>query len=830
MSLHKKKIHISVLLAGLLISSIEAQAQLPRKAEFELKKVKAEKSDRVKHILEKMRSSRKEFNLQEESDFEEINSESDEFGETHVRLQQKYKNLKVWGATVVAHLSAEKHLRQHSGKILPSPHIDTNARLLPENAILIAEHDLGKKVEYDTKPIAELIIYPVSEHRVAERFKNEKHLNADMMEEIPLRNLLAYHVHLNAENNPAGGVSMDYIIDANTGDVISKWSRLFNAHAIATSSRSQYNGVVSINTNSYSALGTSGYELRDMQRGNTLRYGESVAGNTVWYARPEGTGETSVDIATDTTNTWGDGFNYTAGAGNDTRQTAAVDTAYAIAATWDFLKKIVNREGLDNKGTAVRAIILDQGTGANATWFPSSLTGRFGAGDSSNNYKNMNSLDIVAHEMGHGVTAAGSALGLTGKVESRQLNEAVSDVLGTMVEFYVRGGAWAAGSTTIPNAASGANWTLGDQVNVPRLMNNTTTWTGTDSSAAPHIGGLPFSRAFYLLAQGGNGVTALGNDTAFRIFYRAWNYYFNASTDYVGARQAMITAARDLYGSGSIQEQSVWNAFGVIRVGPMWTSNACGTLDSGRQLNYSGIKSCNGLYTLQVNADGYMALYNGQNAIWYTNTGGNTLAYAAMQSDGNFVLYKSLQQTGPQAALWNTETWDYPQSYLRIADDGNLIVYTSTGLPLWSRVALPSNLLPVVGNGGNTSVNSAQLIPPTAPGVTSALNKNESHYYRIDIPAGKTLKADFVGRALTSTYGGGVTPYWNDKWEISISSVLGGDTMTATDAYNPRKTVSYTNTSAATISAFVKVYQYIFTFSSEDVSIPHKYSVAFKIE
>ena len=45
------------------------------------------------------------------------------------------------------------------------------------------------------------------------------------------------------------------------------------------------------------------------------------------------------------------------------------------------------------------------------------------------------SLDVAGHEMSHGVTSA--TAGLTYRRESGGLNEATSDIFGTMVEFYV---------------------------------------------------------------------------------------------------------------------------------------------------------------------------------------------------------------------------------------------------------------------------------------------------------------------------------------------------------------------------------------------------------
>ena len=55
------------------------------------------------------------------------------------------------------------------------------------------------------------------------------------------------------------------------------------------------------------------------------------------------------------------------------------------------------------------------------------------------------SIEVAGHEMTHGVTAA--TAGLIYRDESGGLNEAMSDIFGTMIEFY----ASTHGATKTPN-------------------------------------------------------------------------------------------------------------------------------------------------------------------------------------------------------------------------------------------------------------------------------------------------------------------------------------------------------------------------------------------
>ena len=44
-------------------------------------------------------------------------------------------------------------------------------------------------------------------------------------------------------------------------------------------------------------------------------------------------------------------------------------------------------------------------------------------------------LDVIAHELGHGLTEKSSSLEYS--LESGGLNEGYSDILGTMIEFHI---------------------------------------------------------------------------------------------------------------------------------------------------------------------------------------------------------------------------------------------------------------------------------------------------------------------------------------------------------------------------------------------------------
>ncbi|HLP30325.1 MAG TPA: M4 family metallopeptidase, partial [Geothrix sp.] len=191
----------------------------------------------------------------------------------------------------------------------------------------------------------------------------------------------------------------------------------------------------------------------------------------------------------------------------------------------------------------------------------------------------------AGHEMTHGVTSR--TANLTYRAESGGLNESMSDIFGTMAEFY-RGST----GSTIP--ATGGNWTIGEQLATPafnkplRYMykpsldgSSPNAWSSSLKRLDVHYSSGPMNRCFYFLSQGASnvstsnfyssylpgGMTGIGNDKAARIVYKALTAYMTSSTNYAGAKTACLNAAVALgYPAGSVEYTAVVNAFKAINV------------------------------------------------------------------------------------------------------------------------------------------------------------------------------------------------------------------------------------------------------------------------
>jgi vibriolysin len=225
-------------------------------------------------------------------------------------------------------------------------------------------------------------------------------------------------------------------------------------------------------------------------------------------------------------------------------------------------------------GTLIGSVHYGSGV-ANAAWTGSQIW--FGDGDASS-LPWGRALDLVAHEMTHGVTQATANLNYSG--ESGALNEGMSDIFGAGTEAYVRG-------------TSSATWKLFEDIWTPgtsgdavRYMNNPTQdgsskdyyperYTGGSDNGGVHWNSGIANLAFYLMSQGGTHprgktsvtVPSIGMVNAEKIFYRALRYYMGSTTNFQGARDATLRAASEL-GGGNCGSQfdatmKAWDAVGV---------------------------------------------------------------------------------------------------------------------------------------------------------------------------------------------------------------------------------------------------------------------------
>ncbi|KAA0935048.1 M4 family metallopeptidase [Streptomyces apricus] len=343
------------------------------------------------------------------------------------------------------------------------------------------------------------------------------------------------------------------VTDASTGKVAAQYEGVHTG-----TGHGQYNGEVSVG----STQSGSSYQLVDGDRAGQRTYDLN-----------QGTSGTGT-LFTDDNDVWGDGT-----PGN--RQTAGVDVAFGAAATWDYYKNVHNRNGIRNDGVAAYSRAHYGNNYVNAFWQDSCFCMTYG--DGAGNAAPLTSLDVAAHEMSHGVTAATANLTYSG--ESGGLNEATSDIFAAAVEFD------ADLTADVPDYLVGEKIDINGDGTPLRYMDKPSKdsrsrdyWDASLGSIDVHYSSGPANHFFYLLSEGSgaktvNGVdydsptvdgvpvTGIGIENAADIWYRALSTYMTSSTNYAGARVATLQAASDLFGAYSDTYLAVAAAWAGINVG-----------------------------------------------------------------------------------------------------------------------------------------------------------------------------------------------------------------------------------------------------------------------
>ncbi len=459
-------------------------------------------------------------------------------GTEHVRMDREYKGLRVIGGDVVVHSHPARGLKGISHTLKVSHSLSTSAAVDESLAISVAE--AGFSGARDGSSSSQLVVYARGAQPV-----------------------LAYEVVVNGTQFNQTPSSMHFVIDANSGTVLDKWDEVMTAAATGTGN-SLLAGQVSIGTDSQ----TGGFAMRDPLRGN--HYTSNLKNRT------NGTGT----LFTDVDNIWGNSL-------TSDVTTVGVDAHWGQRITWDYYKNVHGRNGIANDGRGAYSRVHYGRNYVNAFWSDSCFCMTYGDGDGVTYYP-LVALDVAGHEMSHGVTAATAKLVYSG--ESGGLNEGNSDIFGTMVEYYAN------------NAASNPNYLIGERIYVSNKGKTTPTkalrymFKPSIDGASPdcyvsNIGTLDVhyssgvtNHFFYLLAEGatvpagfnltpsqlvcnGNtGIAGVGRDAAAKIWYRALTVYMTSNTNYAGARAATLSAAADLYGSGSATYATVAAAWSAVSV------------------------------------------------------------------------------------------------------------------------------------------------------------------------------------------------------------------------------------------------------------------------
>ncbi|AXK72435.1 M4 family peptidase [Lysobacter sp. TY2-98] len=469
----------------------------------------------------------------------------DRDGTEHVRFTRSYLGLPVVGGDFVTH-SRNGLLRGATLSLATTLRPDIAARIGPNDAIVAAGADFGPG--FQGMPMTRKVVFA--------------------RDAVPA---LAWEVTMRGFKADRTPTEMHYFVDARTGRLLDRWDAIQTAAATGTGN-SLTLGSVSIATDSV----TGGFEMRDTTRGN----------GTTLDNHNGSTSSTTGTIFSDADNLWGNGA-------TSDRATAAVDAHYGVAATWDYYKTTFGRNGIKNDGKGAKSLVHVGTNWVNASWDDSCFCMRYGDGDGST-YRPLVALDVAGHEMTHGVTSAVN--GLAYSRDAGGLNEASSDIMGTMVEF------------SVANPNDPGDYLIGEEIynSNPDNTKALRRMFKQDMDGAsyvcyprnrrfnffddPHYTSGVANRFFYLLAEGAvvpagfgagtsynltpanlvcngdTGIVGIGRTKAAAIWYRAMDIYFTSSSTYAQARTSTLNAAKDLYGLNSPEYNAVNRAWAGANV------------------------------------------------------------------------------------------------------------------------------------------------------------------------------------------------------------------------------------------------------------------------
>jgi Zn-dependent metalloprotease len=133
----------------------------------------------------------------------------------------------------------------------------------------------------------------------------------------------------------------------------------------------------------------------------------------------------------------------------------SVNNAFeGLGSTRDFYRDVLDRDSIDGRGMRLNGYVHFGAGFSNAFWDGSHMI--FGDGDGVLFTDFTGSLDVIAHELTHGVTEF--TAGLEYHKQPGALNESMSDVFGSLVKQWAR-----------KQTANQADWLIGAEIFTPEI-------------------------------------------------------------------------------------------------------------------------------------------------------------------------------------------------------------------------------------------------------------------------------------------------------------------------------------------------------------------------
>ncbi|MDP1623945.1 MAG: M4 family metallopeptidase [Bacteroidales bacterium] len=461
--------------------------------------------------------------------------QTDDLGMTHVKMQQVYRGIPIYGAEIYLHADDDQ-IGLFNGNPYPTPTIaDLNPSVSAYHAQLAAIMDVSKRTDYYelndgqkliltyNEPVSELIIYP--------------------KDRDPRKQYLAWHITV----RPNFVERWEYFIDAKTGSVIHFYN---NTHCDGdvTATGPDLNGV-NRTIHAYQQGGT--YLMIDVSKPmyNPQNQEGTMRTYDANYTSPSAPGF-NPGVATSSNNTW---------------SPKVISSQYNAGVTYEYFRTTHNKNSWNNKGGSVLSVINateNNGSGMdNAYWNGVCIV----YGNGASQFKPLaGALDVSAHELGHAYDEASANLEYQN--QSGAMNEAFSDIAGAVVERLnwkigediVKPGIFPGGCLRDMSNPHNGGSSFSDPGYQP--ANVSEMYTGTEDNGGVHINSGIINFAFYKY------VSVVGMEKGEMTFFRALFQYLTRSSQFIDCRLAVVQSAKDLYGDGSAEVNAAKSAFDAVGI------------------------------------------------------------------------------------------------------------------------------------------------------------------------------------------------------------------------------------------------------------------------
>ena len=252
-----------------------------------------------------------------------------------------------------------------------------------------------------------------------------------------------------------------------------------------------------------------------------------------------------------------------------------VNEAYdGAGSTYDFFREALNRNSIDDQGMRLDSTVHYDVDMNNAFWDGTQMV--YGDGDGELFQRFTASIDVIGHEMAHGITQ--DTADLEYRDQPGALNESYSDVFGSLVKQW-----------SLKQTVDEADWLIGQELLMPEvggvaLRSMKAPGTAYDDPVlgkdpqpdhmtkfdttpldrgGVHINsGIP-NRAFHLTASSIGGYAW---EAAARIWYTALTQRLRRDSQFSDAAGATVAVASELFGETSSEEEATRDAWAQVGV------------------------------------------------------------------------------------------------------------------------------------------------------------------------------------------------------------------------------------------------------------------------